>query len=392
MNASRIFKLITVILMVLFVSSCALKIPPYIETKSDSTTPTTPVVSTNVYMAGLYYDGVNDVPSYWINDQRVSCDNIPSIYSSPPLIAVDESNDMFMTFGPVEGLNAGICINSTYNEFLVPDQTTDSVYRVTGIAESSGEIYVVGSIYRNQVDCTGVVYNDTGFDCATIWRSSTNYAPEFLPIDPVILPSARDINATSVSVYNGHVYVLASVSNYGGSWEVGYWLDGVFHKQTSLFSGVSNLYWVSPYQIKVINGVVYESGIYITNDSKQHFFYLKDGVLNVISAMGSPTNSVDLDGMEILNNTVYMAANIYNNSGIATAYLISGNTVTTLSPKDSTYYSTAYGLATDNSSVVYVVGTITSKTTYATKGAVWSTNADPKFYDNVAEFSSMIIK
>jgi len=401
MKASKIIRLLAVILMICFVASCALKIPPYIE-------PPIPVVIVvpDFYVAGLYYNGTNNVPSYWLNDQKVSCDGVPStyLYPSEPLLAVDGSNDMFMAFYEIDGSQAGICINSTYNEFSLPLNETapsqphavDDAYMgtINGIAESNGEIYVVGNVNRNQIDCAGIQYYDNSFNCATLWRSSTNYTPEFLPIDTGVLPNVRDITASSIYVDNGHVYVLASVSNHDGSWDVGYWLDGVFHKQKSLFSGVSGLYWIDPYQIKVINGVVYESGLYNTSDGKTHAFYLKDGTLSVISGIiGTATSSLYLYGMQILNDTVYIAANTYNTLGISTAYLISGSTVTTLNAKDSTYYSTAYGLGTDNyNNVVYVVGTITSKTTSATKGAIWSTNSEPKFYDNVAEFSSIIVK
>ncbi|MCX6112429.1 MAG: hypothetical protein NTY22_03980 [Proteobacteria bacterium] len=395
MRTLKLFKVIIINIALLFVASCALKVSTYVETAKNNNTDTpTPTSTTtlNFYMAGIYVDGS---PSYWINDQRISCDNIPGSYlPNPPMLAVDSTGDMFMIFDDAESSNAGICINRTYNELLPPSgEVGNSVSTLNGIAEENGEIYIVGSVYRSQIDCVGTFHSDMNFGCAAIWKSSTSYTAEYVPIDTGVLPNVDYVYPTSIYLDNGHVYISANIYNHNGSWDVGYWLDGVFYKQTSLFSGIPNISSTSIYlyQIKTYNGSVYESGLYTTTDKKMHFFYIKDGVISIVDNVPNTTSGT-ITGLNIVNDVVYMAINTYNASWIPSSFLIIGTQVTTLLPKDSTYYTYAYGLNVDSNGVAYVVGSITSKTDYSSLGAIWRTDADPVFYNGVSYFSSLILK
>ena len=100
------------------------------------------------------------------------------------------------------------------------------------------------------------------------------------------------------------------------------------------------------------------------------------------------TGHADLAGMQIVNNVVYLAVNENYSSSV----LIVGDKITTLSPKDATYNTYAWDLAVNSSGVAYVVGVINSNEDGTSMGAIWSTHADPKFYDNVTSFSGVAIK
>ena len=403
MNASRVFKLIAVNLMILFAASCALKIPAYVGVKTNQVST---IVNSDLYMAGLYYDDNNNLmPSYWINDQRITCDfpvtpiegSAPN-YLRVPMIAVDNSNDMFMAFTYKYGdanNQAGLCINRTYQELLPPeDNYISSIDDINDIVETNGEIYVIGNISKSEEDCLGVFHSDQTFVCATIWKSSTGYTPEFVSLDTEAIPAIEQSYAISGSLDNGHVYILGTIATANGS-DFGYWLDDVFHKQTSLLVGIPHLYSISLYQIKVYNGTVYESGTYTINSGghlSTKVFYIKNGTLFVIDGMQN-TEYASVAGMDVVNDVVYMAANL-NSSMVMSSVLITGDQVTTLSPKDGTYYTFAYGLAVNSSGVAYVVGTIfpLAEGFYLDKAALWSTNADPRFYDNVSGFTGVAIK
>ncbi|MCX6112576.1 MAG: hypothetical protein NTY22_04720, partial [Proteobacteria bacterium] len=340
-------------------------------------------------------------------DQRVSC-SVPisghtygqPSFLYPPMITMDSSNDMFMAFEyqisdyPIV---AGICINSTYR--ALPIYGDDFVNTVNAIAEADGNIHVVGSIYNYRYYCTGGENSESfPFECAAIWKSDTDYTAEFLMVPE--LPYVYATRALSVSVDNGHIYVLGNGSEYhDGEYYVdyvGYWLDGVFHDQTALLTSISKMSSFSVSQIEVHNGVVYESGQYVTSETGgyySHVFYIKDGVLTVLDDIVGRSADFYVVGMRVVNGVVYMAVNDYD--GITwrpTPKLIVGNTVTTLTPKDDTYFAQAYSLGVNNSGVAYVVGAITPKLGGLDQGAIWSTIAEPKFYDNVSDFTGVILK
>ena len=397
MNISRSLKVVMTNLVLLFVASCALKIPAYVGVKTDQVST---IVDSDLYMSGLYYDSSSTsfLPSYWINTQRVTCDfplyDYGATFIYPPRIAIDNSNDMFMAFMYGYGdanPQAGLCINRTFMELLPPaDEEYDTIYSVDDIVEANGEVYVVGSILRNGKDCTGADENsDFYYVCPVVWKSSTDYTPSFLPIDYPETTSVTEYGAgwsqASACVDNGHLYVATNV---GSSNAVGYWIDGVFYNQTSLFRGIAYLDVVTMNKIKVQNGVVYESGTYTTTNSRKiNVFYIKNNTLFVIDAM-TDTGHADLAGMQIVNNVVYLA----DNENYSSSVLIVGDKITTLSPKDATYNTYAWDLAVNSSGVAYVVGVINSNEDGTSMGAIWSTHADPKFYDNVTSFSGVAIK
>ena len=393
MNVSRSLKLISVNLLLLFVASCALKIPAYVEVKVEQV-PT--YVNSDLYMAGLYYDGNGNLPpAYWINDQKISCD-FPINGSTPtyfdlPKIAIDNSGDMFMAFTYLysdENLTAGLCINRTYQELSIPtEEEYDSISSINDILEMNGEVYVVGSVYRSQLDCTGAEQWDQSFQCAAIWRSSTHYTPEFLPVSGGALPNIKHGYPVSAYADGGHVYVLANITNYDYSQEVGYWRDNSFHKQTSVFSGIAHLHTIDMAKIKVVNGSVYVAGTYtITSNKKVNVFYLKDDVLFVVNGIDD-VGTGTVTGLEIVNDTVYI---VFNVNGLSK--LIAGDKMTTLPAKNASYSTQAYGLAVNSSGVVYVVGTTYNYDEGSEKAAIWSNIADPKFYDNVSYFTDVAIK
>lgn len=398
MKMPRLLQIATIVLSAIILDSCAVKISPY------NPTPTPKPVSPapNIYIAGYTVEeSWSYKPSYWINSQKFNChiadlepDYDPWYDPNSMHLAVDKSNDVFMTLGysysmltdynGINGTTYGVCTNGEFS--ALTGISGEEIYILNDISELNGDVYISGVSTKTNLDCSGNA--DAGHTnlCAVLWKNDT---PAFLNVSG--LNNLYDTSAQSIFLNGTDVYVLAHIVGSNNTYKIGYWLNGSYNDQTYIFQSIPNITSFKGYQIELSDGVLYESVTYSVSPSTLYFGYIKNGQLSVLKSIQNASNE-SIAGMKIAEGVVHLAFN-YTVAGVQHSSIITSNSAELiLKPDDASYSSIyTYGLGIDGNAVSYTAGYIQSPDYYTMKGVLWDSSGKSKYYDN-AIFSDIFLK